>query len=79
MAATVYARLKALIVEHLGVDEEEVIPAASFTEDLNADSLELVELVSLVEEEFGIEIPNGDARRLQTVQDAVEYIEERVG
>jgi len=78
MAATVYARLKRLIVEHLGVDEDEVVPSASFTDDLNADSLELVELVTLVEEEFGIKVPDGDARRLLTVQNAVDYIEERL-
>jgi acyl carrier protein len=78
MAATVYARLKRLIVEHLGVDDEEVVPAASFIEDLNADSLELVELTSMVEEEFDIEIPDDEARRLQTVQDAMEYIEEHM-
>ena len=78
MAATVYVRLKRLIVEHLGVDEEEVVPTASFTDDLNADSLELVELVTLVEEEFGIKIPDSDASRLLTVQDAVDYIEEHL-
>jgi acyl carrier protein len=78
MAATVYARLKRLIVEHLGVDDEEVVPSASFIEDLNADSLELVELTSMVEEEFDIEIPDDEARRLQTVQDAMEYIEEHM-
>jgi acyl carrier protein len=76
MAATVYARLKRLIIEQLGVDEEEVIPSASFTDDLNADSLELVDLASAVEEEFDLKIPNGDARRLLTVQDVVDYIEE---
>ena len=53
MAGTVYARLKRIIVEHLGVDDEEVVPSASFIDDLNADSLELVELVTLLEEEFG--------------------------
>ncbi len=78
MAATVYARLKRLIVEHLGVDEEEVVPTASFTDDLNADSLELVELVTLVEEEFGIKVPDGDAQRMLTVQHAVDYIEEHL-
>ena len=78
MAATVYARLKRLIVEHLGVDEEEVVPTASFTDDLNADSLELVELVTLVEEEFGIKIPDNDSSRLLTVQEAVDYVEEHL-
>jgi acyl carrier protein len=78
MAVTVYTRLKRLITEHLGLDDDEVTPAASFTDDLNADSLELAELTSMVEEEFGIEIPAGDARKLQTVQDALDYIEERI-
>ena len=78
MAATVYARLKHLIVEQLGVDEEEVVPSASFIDDLNADSLELVELTGIVEEEFDIKIPDDDARRLQTVQEAVDFIEEHM-
>ena len=78
MAATVYARLKRLIVEQLGVEDEEVTPSASFIDDLNADSLELVELTSLIEEEFCITIPDNDARRLQTVQDAVDYVEEHM-
>jgi len=78
MAATVYARLKRLIVELLGVEDEEVTPSASFIDDLNADSLELVELTSVIEEEFCITIPDNDARRLQTVQDAVDYVEEHM-
>jgi acyl carrier protein len=78
MAATVYARLKRLIVEHLGVEDDDVIPSASFIDDLNADSLELVELTSMVEEEFDIRIPDDDAQRLQTVQDAVDYIDEHM-
>ena len=78
MAATVYTRLKRLTIEQLGVDEDDVAPSASFTDDFNSDSLELAELVTAIEEEFGIEIPAADARRLQTVQDAVEYIEERI-
>lgn len=78
MAATVYARLKRLVVEHLGVEEDDVVPSASFIDDLNADSLELVELTSMVEEEFDIKIPDDAARRLQTVQDALDYIEEHM-
>lgn len=78
MAATVYARLKRLIIEQLGVDDEDVIPSASFLDDLNGDSLELVELTGIIEEEFGLEIPDEDALRLQTVQDVVDYIEERI-
>ncbi len=71
-----YDRLKKLIVEQLGVDEEEVTPQASFVEDLNADSLDLVELIMSLEEEFGMEISDEDAEGIQKVSDAVEYIEE---
>jgi acyl carrier protein len=71
-----YDRLKKLIVEQLGVDEEEVTPQASFVEDLNADSLDLVELIVSLEEEFGMEISDEDAEKIQKVSDAVEYIEE---
>ena len=71
-----YDRLKKIIVEQLGVDEEEVTPTASFVEDLNADSLDLVELIMSLEEEFGMEISDEDAERIQKVSDAVEYIEE---
>jgi len=73
---TTYDRLKKIIVEQLGVDEEEVTPTASFVEDLNADSLDLVELIMSLEEEFGMEISDEDAERIQKVSDAVEYIEE---
>ncbi len=74
--STTYDRLKKIIVEQLGVDEEEVTPQASFVEDLNADSLDLVELIMSLEEEFGMEISDEDAERIQKVSDAVEYIEE---
>jgi acyl carrier protein len=74
--ANTYDRLKKIIVEQLGVDEEEVTPQASFVEDLNADSLDLVELIMSLEEEFGMEISDEDAERIQKVSDAVEYIEE---
>jgi acyl carrier protein len=73
---TTYERLKKIIVEQLGVDEEEVTPTASFVEDLNADSLDLVELIMSLEEEFGMEISDEDAEKIQKVSDAVEYIEE---
>jgi acyl carrier protein len=73
---TTYDRLKKLIVEQLGVDEEEVTPQASFVDDLNADSLDLVELIMSLEEEFGMEISDEDAEKIQKVQDAVDYIEE---
>ena len=73
---TTFERLKKIIVEQLGVDEEEVAPQASFVEDLNADSLDLVELIMSLEEEFGMEISDEDAEKIQKVSDAVEYIEE---
>ena len=73
---TTFDRLKKLIVEQLGVDEEEVTPTASFVDDLNADSLDLVELIMSLEEEFGMEISDEDAEKIQKVSDAVEFIEE---
>ena len=73
---TTFDRLKKLIVEQLGVDEEEVTAQASFVEDLNADSLDLVELIMSLEEEFGMEISDEDAEKIQKVQDAVDFIEE---
>lgn len=73
---TTFERLKKIIVEQLGVDEEEVAAQASFVEDLNADSLDLVELIMSLEEEFGMEISDEDAEKIQKVSDAVEYIEE---
>jgi len=73
---TTFERLKKIIVEQLGVDEEEVTTTASFVEDLNADSLDLVELIMSLEEEFGMEISDPDAERIQKVSDAVEFIEE---
>jgi acyl carrier protein len=77
--ATIFERLRAIIVEQLGVEEEEVVPSASFIDDLGADSLDLVELIMTVEEQFSnptrkIEIPDEDAEKLSTVQDAVDYL-----
>lgn len=77
--ATVFERVRTIIVEQLGVEKEEVVPSASFVEDLNADSLDLVELIMALEEEFTnparrVEIPDEDAKRIVTVQDAVDYI-----
>jgi acyl carrier protein len=71
-------KVKSIIVEQLGVDTEEVTPAASFTDDLGADSLDIVELVMAFEEEFGIEIPDEDAENITTVQDAINYIDQHV-
>ena len=70
-------RVKALIVEQLGVDADEVTPEASFQEDLGADSLDTVELIMAFEEEFGVEIPDEDAEKIRKVRDAVDYIEKR--
>jgi len=72
-------KVKSIIVEQLGVDEEEVTMDASFTDDLGADSLDIVELVMAFEEEFGIEIPDEDAEKIATVRDAVTYIDEHSG
>ena len=69
-------RVRAIIVEQLGVEENDVAPAAKFIEDLGADSLDTVELVMAFEEEFDIEIPDEDAEKITTVGDAVHYIKE---
>ena len=68
-------KVKNIIVEQLGVDEEEVTPDASFVDDLGADSLDTVELVMALEDEFSIEIPDEDAEKITRVKEAVEYIE----
>jgi acyl carrier protein len=70
-------KVKSIIAEQLGVKVEEVIPTASFIDDLGADSLDTVELVMALEEEFGIEIPDEDAEKITTVGDAIKYIEEK--
>lgn len=72
--AEIEARVKAIIVDKLGVDESEVTPNASFTNDLGADSLDTVELIMELEKEFGISIPDDQAEKISTVQDAVDYI-----
>ena len=71
-------KVKKIIVEQLGVEEEDVTPDASFVDDLGADSLDTVELVMAFEEEFGIEIPDSDAEKMATVQNVIEYIKEKV-
>ena len=68
------AKVKAIIVDKLGVDESEVVEGANFTQDLGADSLDAVELIMRLEEEFGIDIPDDDAEKITTVQAAVDYI-----
>jgi acyl carrier protein len=70
--------VKEIIVEQLGVEEDEVSPEASFIDDLGADSLDTVELVMAFEEEFNIEIPDEDAEGISTVQDAIDYIKANV-
>jgi acyl carrier protein len=71
-------RLKKIIVDQLGVDESEVVPSASFVEDLNADSLDLVELIMSLEEEFNLQISDEDAEKITTVQEGWDYIEEHL-
>ena len=75
--ATVDERVKKVIAEQLGVEEDEVVPEASFVEDLGADSLDTVELVMALEEEFEIEIPDEDAEKILTVGKALDYIKEK--
>ncbi len=73
MAKPVEERVKEIIVEQLGVEEDDVNPNAKFIEDLGADSLDTVELVMALEDEFGIEIPDEDAEKIITVQNAIDY------
>ena len=77
--AAIFEQIKKIVVEQLGVDEEEVVPSANYVDDLGADSLDLVELIMSLEEEFSnssqkIEIPDEDAEKIVTVQDTVDYI-----
>ena len=67
-------KVKAIIVEQLGANAEDVVPTASFIDDLGADSLDTVELVMALEEEFGVEIPDEDAEGIKTVQNAIDYV-----
>lgn len=78
MEKSVERRVIEIIVEQLGVSEEEVTMEASFIDDLGADSLDLVELIMAMEEEFGLEISDEDAEKIQTVQDVVNYIHEHI-
>ncbi len=68
-------KVKKIIAEKLGVDLEEVVPEASFVDDLGADSLDLVELIMSMEEEFDTDIPDEDAEKIQTVQDAINFVQ----
>jgi len=70
-------RVSAIIVEQLGVTKEELAPGASFIDDLGADSLDIVELVMAMEEEFDIEIPDDDAEKIQTIGDVIRYVKEK--
>ena len=70
-------RIKALIVEQLSVSADEVVPAASFIEDLGADSLDIVELIMALEEEYDMEIPDTDAEKIQCVKDVIGYVQEK--
>ena len=79
MTSSTYDRLKKIVVEQLGVDEEEVKPEASFVDDLNADSLDLVEVIMALEQEFDIEIKEEDTDNIRTVGDAVKLIEQTRG
>ncbi len=80
--ATVYERVKKIVVEQLGADEKDVVATASFVDDLGADSLDLVEMIMAMEEAFStatqkLEIPDEDAEKIATVQDAVDYIKDQ--
>jgi acyl carrier protein len=76
---SVEERVTSLIVEQLGVSKEEAVTQASFIDDLGADSLDIVELVMSLEEDFDVEIPDEDAEKMQTIGDAIAYMKERVG
>jgi acyl carrier protein len=75
---SVFERVKKVVVEQLSVEASQITPTASFTQDLGADSLDTVELVMALEEEFGLEIPEEEAEKIQTIQQAVDYLEKVV-
>jgi acyl carrier protein len=75
---TTAEKVKKMIVDQLGVSESEVVPEAKFIDDLGADSLDIVELIMALEDEYGIEIPDEDAEKIETVGDAVRYVEEHL-
>lgn len=79
--ATIFERIKPIVVEQLGIEESGIVPTASFVEDLGADSLDLVELIMSLEEEFSnpsrkVEIPDEDAEKIITIQDAIDYLKD---
>jgi acyl carrier protein len=81
MMPRVFERIKKIVVEQLGVDEAEVTPSSNFVDDLGADSLDLVELIMALEEEFSkpdkkMEIPDEDAEKIATIQDAIDYLKD---
>ncbi|MEE2788776.1 MAG: acyl carrier protein [Myxococcota bacterium] len=76
--ASIEDRVRAIIAEQLDQDESEIVPEASFIDDLGADSLDLVELVMHMEEEFDVEIPDDDAENIRSVQDAINYIQQHL-
>ena len=76
-ATQVEAKIRAIITDKLGVEESEIVPEASFTEDLGADSLDTVELIMEFEKEFNIKIPDEDADKIATVSDAIGYVKEK--
>jgi acyl carrier protein len=73
------ARVGSIIADHLQVSADQVLPEASFVDDLGADSLDLVELVMKLEEEFDVEIPDEDSEKIQTIADAIAYLKEKLG
>ena len=79
MAQSAEERLKDIIADQLSVSKEEVVPEASFIDDLNADSLDLVELIMSLEEQFNVKISDEDAEKIRTVQDAMDYLHEHAG
>lgn len=75
-ASSIYRKLRTLVADTLGVDEDEVVPEASFEEDLNVDHQELVDLMVAIEEEFNVQIPESELPNLRTISDAVEFLED---